>query len=367
MARPESWKPDRSDVMQPLAMRFFVCAFVSAGVSAGLVHAGEITAKVPDQPLEIHLTVDGFEPDSTLASDRSILAGRLASGAVLTVLCEANMPYLSGKECRESRKGSSGFEAFAVGDVAACKFRTVLRENVTTTDYYAWPVTPDYLFVLHASTTSVKSGTKPTFDKSAFEKLTASFRVTGTVDRSTWIFPREVYEFRDAAAQHADGQLAWVTKECETRPDDSAAHFYLGTLGSQHQEPDLSLRGFARAAELLASRATRTPQEDQALFQALDREGGAQFQRKRYREALAACQRLAEFTAGSAHAKAPAFRAQALYNVALCHAQTGEPALAIESLRQAIALEPTLKRRATEDDFLKPLRSKKDFKALVDA
>ncbi len=352
--------------MQPREMRLIVSAFVFAGVSAGLAHAGEITAKVPDQPLEIHLTIDGFEADAGLLTERVILGGELESGAVLTVVCEDNMPYLSGAECRARRKGESGFEAFAVGDVAACKFRTILPANFTKTDYYAWPVTADHLFVLHASTTRGKSAAKKNeFDKAAFEKLVASFRVTGTVDRSTWRLPPEVYAFRDSAAAHAAEQLAWVSQECASHPDDFAPHFYLGELAYQALDADLAVRGYARAAELLGQIEKRTPAQDQALFEALDTQSSANASRKRYREALGACERLVEVTAASTHPKAKAFRAQALYNVAICHAQGGQAAPALESLKQAIAAEPTFKERAASDELLKALRSKKEFKALV--
>ncbi len=352
--------------MQPLAMRFFVCAFVFAGVSAELAHAGEITAKVPDQPLEIHLTMDGFEADAGLLTGRAILGGTLESGAVLTVVCEDNMPYLSGADCRERRKGESGFEAFAVGEVAACKFRTSLPANFTKTDYYAWPVTADHLFVLHASTTRGKSAAKKNeFDKADFEKLVASFRVTGTVDRSTWRLPPEVYVFRDNAAAHAADQLAWVTAECAARPNDFAPHFYLGELAYLVRNADVAVRGYARAAELLGRIEKRTPAQDQALFEALDTQSSAEASRKRFREALEPCERLVAVTAASTHPKAATFRAQALYNVAICHAQTGQAAPAIESLKQAIAVEPKFKERAASDELLKALHSKKEFKALV--
>ncbi len=344
--------------MRHLAMHFLVSLAAAAG--------GEFTAKVEGQPVEVHFAAEGFEADASLVRGRTIAGGGLQGGAMLTVLCEDNLPFLSGADCRERKKGESGFEAFAVGDVAACKLKSSLREGVTMTDYYAWPTTPDHLFILHASVTQTKSA-KVRFDKNDFEKLVASFRVTGAADRSGLMFPSEVYAFRDEAARHADEQLAWVTKECAARPDDFAAHGYLGMLGLQHDDQDLVRQGYGRCAEILWALAERSPKHDQLLFQALDRESGAYFARKKYREALAVCQRLGEASAKSTHEKAQAFLAQAHYNSAICHAQTGQAGPAIESLKKAIEVRPEFKDRAAQDELLKSLRTKKEFKALVGA
>jgi tetratricopeptide (TPR) repeat protein len=345
------------------------CSWIALAMLSIQTPAADVKVAIPGQPVEISVRLPGFERAQDRPSpERALLYGELEHEATISILYEENFPFISGADSVQARSKAPGFAAFEAGGVAACEFTEALPGGFTQHTFHAFPSTPEFLFDIHVSTVTGpkdRPRSKDRFSRDELIEIVASFRCTGTVDAKTRMWPPEVYAFRDEAAQHAAEQMDWVVKQCAARADSYEAQFYLGKLAWQDAEADLVLRGFRRAAELLAQKPERTTQMTHALLDSLDSVAAVLAGQKKFRDALPVLQQIVQLTPDDPPAELQEFRVQALYNTVICYAQTKQTALALEGLRQALAARPDLKRRAADDDMLKSLRANKEFQALV--
>ena len=321
----------------------------------------QVEAKVPDQPVEIEIALDGWRPSASGKSERALLFGEVAGGAMGSVLCEDNDPFVSGAECAAARKGT----VFQVGDVACVETKENVRDAIVITRWHAYPTTAAHLFDVHVSVTrAAKGGAKPAFGRADFEEIVRSFRTTGQVDVAKLPRPPEYYAFRDEAAKHPEDQLAWVTAQSKERAADPVVRHYLGRLLMQKDEGARAVVELDAAAGLYAAKATRTEKEEKALLGALYDASGHHGSKKAWASAIAPLERIVELTAAP-RGPGREYRVQSLYNLAICRAQTRGKKAALESLKKAIDLEPKLAARAADDDMLSSLRSDPAFKKLI--
>jgi tetratricopeptide (TPR) repeat protein len=338
-------------------------------LSTAVLQAAEkhaVKAKVPKQAFEISLEIPGFKADKP-DSDRTLLIGQTASRATISVLCENNYPYLSGNDCAQKHAKEDGFEMFKVGDVVCARWETTLHDVLKQTTWHAWPATSDFLFDIHASMMTATKLADPghKFAKDDFIRIVKSWRTSGRVDRSAFVWPGEAYAFRDEASKASGDQLEWVSKQCATRGEEWPAHFYLGALAEEKAEPDAMVAGYSRAADLLGAMERRNAKQNHALVESLDRAAFALAIQRKFAEATPLCLRVLDVMRNNDAPELRAFREQALYNLASCYALTSQPDKALDSLRQALQAQPSLKQRAAKDETLASLHELPAFKSLV--
>lgn len=327
-----------------------------------LLSLSQVKAAVPDQPVLIMLDLKAFKASKEPDAKNALLFGDLDKGAILSVLYEENAPFITSQECAEQRKHS---QTFTVGDVICVESSEKVHGVFETTTFHAFPVTPDYSFDIHVTYVSMPGHAKARFTREDFSAIVKSFKVEGRADSSKLAFPPAYYTFRDEAAKKASDQLEWVTGQCRERADDAIAHFYRGNLLYQHDKDDLAVIEYSTVSKLLEQRTDRTEKETLVLLHCLDRVALSLGRKKQYAAAIPFCQRIVAATEKLDTARAKGFRMEALYNLAICHAQTKANKEALVFLRQVIALEPRFKKRAADDELLAPLRSSPEFARLT--
>jgi len=328
-------------------------------------------AKIPGHDVEVSIAIPGFEAEKGMAvPGRTLIAGKMAKSAVISVLWEQNFPYVTAASCTETYAKATGFQAFTVDEKPCCLYRIEIRDAICQSQFYAFVATPDFLITLHVSRTfPIKgSGAERELKRGEVEAIVKSLALSGNADREKYALPADVYAFRDEAAKAAAGQLDWVQQQCSARPDDWIPHFYLGELAYNERKLEPAARGYQRASDLLAKRSDRSAKETCAFLVALDARAGYCASQKKYDQALPICNQILEVTKGLDATGAKdlkSYREQALYNLACCDAMTSRPVEAMKALRQAIEAQPEFKKRAAEEPCFASLRAKSDFKKLV--
>ncbi|MCE9596315.1 MAG: hypothetical protein K8S98_19150 [Planctomycetes bacterium] len=313
-------------------------------------------------PVKASLEFTSFEREPKGENGRTILCGSLAKSVYFTLLAEPNFPFLGGAEVAKRRAKMPGFRSFDVGGVTCCSWEE--SGPVTQTTYHAYPPNADFLFDLHLSVTRLK-GAKDAFARADFEALVRSFRVDGRCDVAQLPLPPELYAFRDEIAAQAGEQAAWVQKQCAARPNEWAPHYYLGALGYDRNDDALQLRGYERAAALLAAKNERAPKETTALVHALDALAAVHAAKQRFKDALTPLSQLVELVPADAPDELRVYRTQALYHLAACCAKLSKSADALANLRRAIEADPSLAKSAAKDELFTSLRTLPEFKKLV--
>lgn len=232
------------------------------------------------------------------------------------------------------------------------------------THFHAYPNTADYLFDIHASVTNAKSSK---FSRKDFSAIVASFAVEGRPSEDKRRLPPAYYAFRNEAAMHPADQLVWVAAQCKERAGDPMVHLYQARLLELHDKEELAAREFIVAADLLTAKAERSEQETNALLESLDTAAGSLARKKAFKEAIPYCTRIVDVTKDAASDRAKRYRGEALFNLAICHAQTKDKDQALRMLTEAIAVEPEFKERAQKNAMLEPLRSDPRFGNLTKA
>jgi len=330
-------------------------------VALALSLAAEVKAPIPGQPVEIALELQDFRLVQDGVGGKTLLFGEIAGRATISVLHHESAPYRTSQECADGWKGA---KEFTVGDVHCIeKSEEVGKTDVKNTHFHAYPVTPDYAFDLHVSFVHVGKG-KPEFTRADFSAIVKSFRVLGQPDRAKLIYALDYYALRDEAAKNGRTQLEWIKARCRERPDDALAHFYLAQLLEASDKDALATDEYALAAERLEQRADLQEKEVLVLLESLDRIAWFRFTKGDYAGAMPYCQRILG-ASDQLEVAYKGFRQEAFYNLAICHAQTKRTKEGLESLRQALALEPKWKQRASEDELLEPLRSAPEFAELM--
>src|SRR5258705_525333 len=324
--------------------------------------------KIPGHEAEVSVAIRGFEAEKGMVvPGRTLLAGRMANSAVISVLWEENFPYVAAASCTDIYSKEQGFQGFTVDEKPCCMYRFEIRDAICQSQFYAFVATPDFLITVHASRTFPlkSSGGFRELKRSEVDGIVKSLALSGSADRDKYVYPADVYAFRDEAAKAASGQLDWVQQQCSARPDDWVPHFYLGELAYNAPKVEPAVRGYHRASELLAQSSYRSPKETRAFLVALDSRAACYASQKKYDQALPICNQLLEATKGGDEGAVKSFRDQALYNLACCDAMTSRPVEAMKALRQAIEAQPEFKKRAAEDACFVSLRTKTEFKKLV--
>jgi len=321
---------------------------------------------VPGDVVQVGLSLPRFWADNELAGEGTLWGGKTLGDAILTVRFEQNFPFLSGEECVKRWKGMPKFKRFSAGGVACFEYRNEIQKGFVQNNFYAFLTTPDYVFILHLS--QMDMGTlerDETWNRKSFGAIVENFKAEGRTDPSKLRFPVEVYAFRDEVAAQKSGHDKWAERQARERPDEYAPHFYLGVLGLQREDHRLAVRGHERAIELLEGLEKRSPKETRVYANALGGLGESLAALKKFRDALPIFQRLSELADPEDSTPLEAFRNEALYGMAYCHAQARNSKEALRFLRLAIEAQPTQRRRAKQDPLFRPLASSKDFKALV--
>jgi tetratricopeptide (TPR) repeat protein len=327
-----------------------------------------VRAKLPGHEVEVSVAIPGYaEEKGMFVPGRTIIAGRMANEASISVLWEENFPYVSATECPDAYSKESGFKTFTIDDHPCCQYKVEIRNAIGQSQFYAYVATHDFLITLHVSRAFPLKGAGDAKElkRSEVEGIVKSLALSGDADREKYRYPAEVYAFRDEAAKLSSGQLDWVQQQCSARPDDWVPHFYLGELAYNARKTEPAVRGYQRASDLLVKRADRSAKETKALLVALDTRAACFAGQKKYDQALPVCEQILEVTKGSDAKDAKGFREQALYNLACCDAMTSRPVEAMKALRQAIEAQPEFKKRAAEEPCFASLKTKPDFKKLV--
>src|SRR5262245_8092291 len=151
------------------------------------------TVKVPvfDQPVEVSVDLQGFEADDSGKAPRAILFGSIAGGATISILAEANDPFIAGADCLDGWKGA---ETFDVGDVPCVESTDKLPKiDVTRTTWHAYVATADYLYDVHVS---VKTNSSK-FGRKEFTAIVKSFQAKGRPRAEGRPYPDAYYTLRD--------------------------------------------------------------------------------------------------------------------------------------------------------------------------
>jgi tetratricopeptide (TPR) repeat protein len=278
--------------------------------------------------------------------------------------CEANFPFTSSVDTCKRYAKQPKYAAFDVDGVACCTFEMSMS-GVTQSSFHAYPTTADYSFDLHVSRTPDAKNKSGAWSRDDFKELVRTFRCEGRVDAAKLDLPVAAYAFRDEAAAHADDQLAWVEAQAKARPDDWAAHFYLGTLGHEIGDAAREISGHERASQLLAAKAEHDGKELLALVRSYDELSQGYVAKKRHRDAIAPLTKLVALVPSGAAKPLSGHRTVALYRMAQCHAKNGDSDEALTNLRAAILELGALKDAAKQDELFDSLRSKPEFKKLV--
>lgn len=355
--------------MRTALLRLAVLVSGLVGASARAEASAELRkVKVPGHEVEVSIEIPGFKPADELPNpERTLLFGEMAGEAVISVLWEENFPFVPAQDCPKVFSKEKGYKAFTVGDKTGCQYQLAVPGLFEKSQCHGFLATPDFLFTIHISRTFTAKapGGRKELKRGEVDPIVKSLAVMGKADRGRFRLPEEVYAFRDEAAGQKGNQLDWVKKQCGSRPDAWAAHFYLGELAYSEREIDPSIRGHGRAAGLLSGRAERSPKETKALLIALDSRASSLAQREEFDLALPVCLEVLRFAPVGEAEDVRAFREQALFNLACCHAKTSKPVEALEYLRQALEARPDWKERAGREELLAALRSRPEFRKLV--
>ena len=381
-------------------MQFFVALLLSAvQVSAANPAAApaRITARIPGHEATVALDAPGFvtslaresadakapapaadgkpaadekpAKDAPIKDERILFAGQFA-GARIVLAWDENFPYQTAADGLARWSEEQGFTTFTVATHPACRFRDATGELV----FRAYPTTNEWRFELEAhvpvsAKDAKESKNEHTLDQAAFEKLLASFELTGKPSDAGRLMPPALYAIRDQSVLHADESLEWIAEQCMQRPNAWEVYYYLGTIARRRQKLELVVKGFARATELLTQMEKRTPKEEQARVGALDSTAWGWAAQRHFAEALPFVRKLLETTRPDPGVELTPtvrrFREQAHYNLAVCLAQTGKAREAVEALRLALSLRPDFRERAQRDTTLRPLHEKLEFRELV--
>ena len=154
--------------------------------------------------------------------------------------------------------------------------------------------------------------------------------------------------------------LEYATAHAEQLAGSSFAAYLEGELAKAAEQWERAEKAYGRA---LALDATTDPLDGDILaWGARDGHGHALYALERYDEALR------ELTAAAPEAaalKRPKEQAHSLYNAACCLAllKKGDDALA--TLKQSLALDPSKKKDASEDEDFASIRTRPEFQSLV--
>ena len=330
--------------------------------------AEPIRLEVPGQPVHVSVRVPGFQPDTeALDPERMLLSGKTPAGCIVSILYEENLPFISSKDCATRYSTGRRVQGFVVGDVSCCEFKTEIRDTIVETTFQAWPATPEYLFDIHVSFVMAKedSSQKPTFSRSDFIELVRSFHIEGAPDVNRFVFPPEVYSFRDEAAKASGDAYAWLTKQCVMRGGDWVPHLYLGMLAETNDRQSFVIQGYTRAVDLLEGVKGRTPKQAHTLMFALERVAHVHTAEKRFDKALPFCAKAVRIVQAEDPPEIQRFREEALFNLACCYAMTQQREGAMSTLQLAIAARPDFKDRASASALLESLRHLDAFQKLV--
>ncbi|MBI3819752.1 MAG: hypothetical protein HY286_13735 [Planctomycetes bacterium] len=335
------------------------------------VKGNRASVQIPGQTVTIHFTADEFKPEqNSQFGGKSLAYGGILKEATLNVYYETNFPYLSSLNYREQWKQRPNYQSYSANNVACCEFTNEAKGAFIQSFYHGHVVTNAYAFDLNVTVARIElkgSPPSPKFNRDDFIKIVKSFEVEGEPDIEKYRLPKEVYDYRDTAAKHEGDQLGWVAKEVKKESEDYPLYFYYGVLSMKRKQPDFASTGFSRAAEILMKKEKRTPKEDIAMLDALAGAQMALISTKHFREAATMYQKLLDIVKAESGEEFKKARDESIYGLAVCCAQTSQPERAIETLRNAVAANPLLKRRAKEDPFFAPIKNSKEFTKLVES
>lgn len=325
---------------------------------------------IPGHPVIVTFWADQFKPEeNTQFGGRSLAYGGILKEAVINVFYEHNFPYLSSLNYREQWQKKPNYQAFMVNSTACCEYTNDAKGAFIQSFYDAHIVTNAFALNVHVSVARIEIKGKPSgpkFTREDFIKIVKSVEIEGEADLSKLKYPKEVYDFRDAASKHEADQLNWVAKECARDADAYAGHFYYGLFAMKRKLPDFASTGFSKAAELLAKKENRTPAEERAFLDALTGGQTALVATKHYREAVNLYQKLLDTIKAESGDEFKKARDESIYGLAVCYVQIAQPERGIETLKNAVAANPLLKRRAKEDPLLAPIRNHREFGKIVE-
>jgi len=324
--------------------------------------------EVPGQPVHVSVVIPGFQADELPPDpERVLVSGQTKSGCIVSILYEENFPYTASKDAAARFAMGKRVQGFVVEDTSCCEFKTEVRDTIVETTFQAWPATPEYLFDIHVSFVMAKedSSQKPTFSRSDFIELVRSFHIEGVPDVNRFVFPPEVYSFRDEAAKASGDAYAWLTKQCVMRGGDWVPHLYLGMLAETNDRQSFVIQGYTRAVDLLEGVKGRTPKQAHTLMFALERVAHVHTAEKRFDKALPFCAKAVRIVQAEDPPEIQRFREEALFNLACCYAMTQQREGAMSTLQLAIAARPDFKDRASASALLESLRHLDAFQKLV--
>ncbi len=154
--------------------------------------------------------------------------------------------------------------------------------------------------------------------------------------------------------------LDYATAHAEQLAGSSFAAYLEGELATAAEQWERAEKAYARALALDA--ATDPLDGDILAWGARDGHGTALYALKRYDEALR------ELTAAAAEAaalKRPKNQGHSLYNAACCLALLKKDDEAVATLKQSLALDPSEKAHAAEDEDFASIRARPEFQSLV--
>lgn len=324
---------------------------------------------IPGQPVHVTIAIPGFVADAqSYDPERVLVSGQTESGCIVSILYQENFPYVSSKDAAARLAlGRSRGQGFAVGEVSCCESRTEIRDTIVETTFQAWPATPEYLFDIHVSFVQSREevGQEATFTRNAFIDLVKSFRLEGVPDVNLFVFPPEVYAFRDEAARAETDTFSWLSKQCAVRPGDWVPQLYLGMLADANDRHSFVIQGYARAVDLLDDVKDRTAKQTRTLMFALERAALAHADEEKFEKALPFCEQAVRTARPGDPPEIQRFREEALFNLACCYAMVSQRENALTTLKLALEARPDFKERAIASKLLASLRTLDAFRHLV--
>jgi hypothetical protein len=219
----------------------------------------------------------------------------MKDGATISLLQEQNFAHVAAADCPKVYSKEMGFKTFVVDGKACSQFRVTVHDAVSISQFYANLATPDVLYTIHVSQSSPScgSGAPKEIRRSDVEPIVKSLTVTGEADRGAYIYPVEVYAFRDEAAKAEASQLDWVEKQCSARPDEWVPHL---SGRARRESAEGRARGPRVRPRVGAPRREGAPlsEGDARALVSLDTHGGFLAMKKRFDAALPVCQRILE-------------------------------------------------------------------------
>lgn len=169
-------------------------------------------------PFSMTLMLDGFEKRSP-SMKSMILSGTMLSGAVnISVIVEPDRPHAEGKVWRDrflkrvkENQKVTEFESAGV----ACAEYTLGQDLFATKHWNAYPTAAGFSFDIHVS---ASSGSKTKFDRSAFEKIVASFAIDAGRTIAIFDYPVRLKEVLRAAWRRSPDEITYLEKERLAKP-----------------------------------------------------------------------------------------------------------------------------------------------------